>query len=128
MLSPDDRKGIDRVRAALRQSILSGDSATYASCFTADAFVMHQDTPLVRGTEAIKEHTQQAFDVVRVTKLDLSPVLVDGADGVAYEVGVQEVAIDPPMDAFKSKRKHLHVYHRQSDGEWKIAAGMSSND
>ena len=96
--------------------------------YTADGFVMHQDTPYVQGTAAIKEHTQELFDVLRVTKLDLTPVVVNGAEGVAYEVGVQEVAIDPPMDAFKSKRKHLFVYQRQEDGLWRIAAAMSSND
>ena len=128
MLSESDRQGIEHVRTALREAILGGDAEAYAACYTADGFVMHQDTPYVQGTAAIKEHTQEIFDVLRVTKLDLTPVVVDGAEGVAYEVGVQEVAIDPPMDAFKSKRKHLHVYQRQEDGSWRIAAAMSSND
>ncbi len=128
MLSESDRQGIEHVRTALREAILGGDAEAYAACCTADGFVMHQDTPYVQGTAAIKEHAQEIFDVLRVTKLDLTPVVVDGAEGVAYEVGVQEVAIDPPLDAFKSKRKHLHVYKRQEDGSWKIAAAMSSND
>ena len=128
MLSESDRQGIEHVRTALREAILGGDAEAYAACYTADGFVMHQDTPYVQGTAAIKEHTQEIFDVLRVTKLDLTPVVVDGAEGVAYEVGVQEVAIDPPMDAFKSKRKHLFVYQRQEDGSWRIAAAMSSND
>ncbi len=128
MLSPDDRQRIERVRVALRDAILTGDADAYVACFTPDAFVMHQDSPYVRGTEAIKEHTQQIFDVVQVTKLELSPVVVAGGDGLAYEVGVQEVAIEPPMDAFKSNRKHLHVYQRQADSTWRIAAAMSSND
>jgi uncharacterized protein (TIGR02246 family) len=112
----------------LREAILGGDAEAYAACYTADGFVMHQDTPYVQGTAAIKEHTQKMFDVLKVTKLDLTPVVVDGAEGVAYEVGVQEVAIDPPMDSFKPRRKHLHVYQRQEDGSWRIAAAMSSND
>ncbi len=128
MLSESDRQGIEHVRTALREAILGGDAEAYAACYTADGFGMHQDTPYVQGTAAIKQHTQEIFDVLRVTKLDLTPVVVDGAEGVAYEVGVQEVAIDPPMDAFKSKRKHLHVYRRQEDGSWRIAAAMSSND
>ena len=59
MLTADDRSGIDSVRAALRDAILSGDADAYAACFTSDAFVMHQDSPYVQGVEAIKEHTEQ---------------------------------------------------------------------
>jgi len=128
MLNPDDLRGIDRVRAALQDAILGGDADAYTRCFTTDAFLMHQDTPYLRGAAAIEEHTKQIFDAVKVTKLDLTPVIVVGSDGIAYEVGVQDVAIDPPLDGFKSKRKHLHVYQQQADGEWKVAAAMSSND
>lgn len=129
MLSPEDLRGIDRVRSDLRHAILEGNVDAYAACFTSDAFLMHQDrSPYVRGLEAIEEHTLQVFQAVKVTKLELEPLLVKGTDGVAYEIGVQEVAIEPAIDAFKSKRKYLHVYEKQADGTWKIAAGMSSND
>ncbi|MCH7875302.1 MAG: hypothetical protein IH965_08415 [Gemmatimonadetes bacterium] len=78
MLSESDRQGIEHVRTALREAILGGDAEAYAACYTADGFVMHQDTPYVQGTAAIKEHTQEIFDVLRVTKLDLTPVVVNG--------------------------------------------------
>ena len=128
MIGPDDQKAIDRVRSAIREAVLGRDAEAYAACFAEDAFLMHQDTPYVHGTRAIMEHTRQVFQVAKVTKLELSSLVVDGAEGFAYEVGVQEVAVDPPVDAFKSRRKHLHVYCRQADGEWRIAAAMSCND
>jgi uncharacterized protein (TIGR02246 family) len=128
MLTSEDRRAIDQVRTDLCDAILRGDADAYVACFTPDAFVMHQDTPYVQGRDAIKEHTEQIFSMVSVKKLLLTPALVAGAAGLAYEVGVQEVAIEPGMDAFRSRRKHLHVYERQADGTWKIAAGMSSND
>jgi uncharacterized protein (TIGR02246 family) len=128
MLDAEDMAGIDRVRANLRDAILRGDSEAYAECFTPDAFVMHQDAPFVRGIQAIREHTEQIVQAVTVKKLDLEPVVVAGTDRLAYEVGLQEVAIEPAIDAFKARRKHLHVYERQVDGTWKIAAAMSSND
>ena len=112
MLTADDRSGIDSVRAALRDAILSGDADAYAACFTSDAFVMHQDSPYVQGVEAIKEHTEQIFNAVTVTKLVLTPVVVAGEDGCAYEVGMQEVATEPQLGGVKSRRKHLHVYER----------------
>jgi uncharacterized protein (TIGR02246 family) len=128
MLTDEDRKGIDGVRAALSDAIVAGDAGTYVACFTSDAFVMHQDTPSVQGAGPIREHTEQIFSATTVTKLVLTPVRVDGGEGVAWEVGVQELAVEPPLEGFKSKRKYLHVYERQADGTWKIAAGMSSND
>lgn len=128
MLSAEDLAAIDHLRATLRDAILRGDVDAYTACFTSDGFVMHQDVPYVRGAKAIKDHTEQIFQAVKVTKLKLEPVVVTGAEGVAYEVGVQEVAIEPAIDAFKARRKHLHVYLKQTDGTWKIAAGMSSND
>jgi ketosteroid isomerase-like protein len=62
-----------------------------------------------------------------VTRLVLTPLIVDGAHGVAFEVGVQDVAIEPANDKFKPARQHLHVYGKQADGTWKIAAAMSGN-
>lgn len=128
MLSAEDQAGIDGVRAALREAILRADADAYVHCFTADAFVMHQDAPYVRGADAIWAHTEMIFQAVRVTKLELEPVAVAASEALAYEVGVQELAIDPPMEAFKARRKHLHVYEKQADGTWKISAAMSSND
>ena len=72
MLTADDRSGIDSVRAALRDAILSGDADAYAACFTSDAFVMHQDSPYVQGVEAIKEHTEQIFNAVTSPMLKIS--------------------------------------------------------
>jgi ketosteroid isomerase-like protein len=57
--------------------------------------------------------------VVKVTQLDLIPVVVSGSGGLVYEVGVQTVTIEPAQDSFKPKRKYLHVYERQPDGAWK---------
>jgi len=64
VLSESDRQGIEHVRTALREAILGGDAEAYAACYTADGFVMHQDTPYVQGTAAIKEHTQELLGQV----------------------------------------------------------------
>lgn len=125
--TPDSSRDLEAIHA-LRQGHVEAVNTGDVHCFTADAFVMHQDAPYVRGGDAIRAHTEMIFQGVRVTKLELEPVAVAASEALAYEVGVQELAIDPPMEAFKPRRKHLHVYEKQADGTWKISAAMSSND
>ena len=45
---------------------------------------------------------------------------------LAYEVGTQEVAIEPSDDRFLGKRKYVHVL-KKDDGQWKFAVLMSNN-
>ena len=127
MLTVEDRNGVDTIRNALVDAILRGDADSYAECFTSDGVVMHPDSPHVRGRNALRQYVNQMFSVVKVTKLVLTPVIVGGGNGFAYEVGVQEVAIEPPDVRFKAQRQHLHVYERQQDGTWLVAAAMSGN-
>ena len=126
-LSSQDKRGIDAIRTALVSAILAGDADAYAQCFTSDGILMHPDTPLVRGAVALREYGAQVFAAVKVTKLLLSPIVVSGTGETAFEVGVQELAITPASDKFRSKRQHLHVYKKQADGSWRIAAAMSGN-
>ena len=126
-LSANDRHGIAAIRSDLVSAILAGDSSAYAQCFTADGILMHPDTPLVRGREALKAYGAQVFAVVNVTKLVLTPITVRSTRDTAFEVGVQELAITPANDKFTSQRQYIHVYEKQPDGMWKIPAAMSGN-
>ena len=112
MLTVDDRDGIDTIRNALVDAILRGDADSYAECFTSDGVLMHPDSPPVRGREALRQYVTQMFSVVEITKLVLTPVILEGGNGVAYEMGVQEAAMEPLDPRFKTERQHLHVYER----------------
>ena len=127
MLTVDDRDGIDTIRNALVDAILRGDADSYAECFTSDGVLMHPDSPPVRGREALRQYVTQMFSVVEITKLVLTPVILEGGNGVAYEMGVQEAAMEPLDPRFKTERQHLHVYERQQEGTWLVAAAMSGN-
>ncbi len=127
MLSREDLAGIDAIRAKLVTAILGGDVDAYADSFTEDAVLLHPDTPQIRGTDAIRAYATSVFSAVSVTKLQLTPIVVDGIGGFAFEVGIQQLVIEPSDGKFKSERQHLHVYRKQSDGTWRVAAGMSGN-
>jgi uncharacterized protein (TIGR02246 family) len=117
---------IGDLRDRLVQAILAGDAASYADSYASDGIVMHPGT-LVRGSAALLEYAKQVFAAVKVTRLLLTTVTLDGEGDVAFEVGVQDCAIEPANELFKEKRQYLHAYKRQPDGTWKIAAAMSGN-
>ncbi len=127
MISEEDILGIEAVRNKLVKAILDGDVDGYVECFTDDGVLMHPESPQVRGEAAIREYISAVTSAVRITELKLTPLVVDGGGGFAYEVGVQQTVIEPADDKFKSERQHLHIYKKQSDGTWRIAAGMSGN-
>jgi uncharacterized protein (TIGR02246 family) len=111
----------------LVSSILDGDVEAYVESFTDDGVLMHPESPQVRGETAIRAYVSAVFSAVKVTHLELTPSVVEGGGGFAFEVGVQRVAVEPSDDKFKTERQHLHVYRKQSDGSWRIAAAMSGN-
>lgn len=127
MLSQEDLQGIDAIREKLVNAILGGDIEAYAESFADDAVLMHPESPQVRGEAEIRAYASAVFSAVKITKLQLSPVVVDGGGGFAFEVGVQSAAIKPADDKFKNERQHLHVYAKQSDGSWRVVAAMSGN-
>ena len=122
-----DRAAIEDLRERLRRSIVKGDAAAYTSCFSEDAVIMHPDSPQVRGRKAIAAYATGMFELVSVPLLELSPVVVEGGDDLAFEVATQVCELEPEMPGFKRDRQHLHVYARGSDGNWYVAAAMSGN-
>ncbi len=68
------------------------------------------------------------FEVVTVTGLTLTPVVVYGEGGLAYEVGTQELSIEPAMPGFSASRKYVHVMRRDAGGQWRFAALMSNDN
>lgn len=126
-LDATDEVAITDLRDQLVQAILAGNAVAYADSYAPDGIVMHPETPLVRGSGALLEYAKAMFAAVTVTRLVLTTVTLDGAGDVAFEVGVQDCAIEPATEHFKEKRQYLHVYQRQVDGAWKIAAAMSGN-
>ena len=126
-LPRDDKGAIEALRESLVRAILDGDAQAYANSYAPDGIVMHPDALLVQGSSALLEYAKAMFAAVKVTMLVLKPIRVVGEGSVAYEVGVQEAAIEPPNEQFKNDRQYLHAYERQEDGTWKVASAMSGN-
>lgn len=126
-LSSSDLQAIGALRTALVEAIKAGDAARYASLCTEDVQLLHANAPLVTGKANLQAHNAEIFKLIRVLNLVLSPVDVYGMGDLAYEVGTQEVAIEPAILGFRSNRKYVHVLKRGSDGVWRFAVLMSND-
>jgi uncharacterized protein (TIGR02246 family) len=127
MLKDEDRSGVDQARERLISAILNQDPDAYAMSFTEDGIVIHPESPYVLGRKAIRAYIAEVFRNARVTRLEVSPLIVEGNEDTAYEVSTQLVKVEPTSDQFKEERQHTHVYRKESDGVWRIAAAMSGN-
>ena len=127
MLSTEDQAAIAALRERLRSSIVSGNAGAYTGCVAEDCVIMHPDSPQVRGRLAIARYVTAMFETVRIPVLELTPVTLVGDGGFAFEVGTQDCVVEPALPGFKRERQYLHVYQRQADGAWYIAAAMSGN-
>lgn len=126
-LSTSDLQAITALRTALVEAITAGDAAEYAALCTEDVQLLHPNAPLVTGRADLEAHNAAIFDAVKVINLVLSPVVVSGAGDLAYEVGTQELVIEPSMPGFRSTRKYVHVLKRGTDGVWRFAVLMSND-
>jgi uncharacterized protein (TIGR02246 family) len=120
-------QAIADLRTALVAAIEGGDAARYASLCTEDVQLLHPGAPLVTGRAGLQAHNAAIFEAVRVVNLTLSPVVVYGEGSLAYEVGTQELAVEPSIPGFRRARKYVHVLRRGSDGTWRFAALMSND-
>ena len=126
-LSPEDREAIADLRSAVIDAIVAGDAAAYAALCTDDVKLLHSGVPLITGRAELEAHNAAMFEAVTVTSLKLSPVDLYGVGDLAYEVGTQELSIEPAVPGFSSSRKYVHVLRRSADGQWRFTA-LISND
>jgi FMN-dependent NADH-azoreductase len=126
-LTDADFEAIASLRTAVTAAILAGDAAAYAMLCTDDVRLLHPGTPLITGRAELEAHNAAMFEAVRVTSLTLTPVEVYGEGDLAYEVGTQQLSIEPTMPGFSASRKYVHVMRRDPDGAWRFAA-LISND
>ena len=127
-LAPEDLTAIDNLREAITSAIIAGDAAAYADLCTEDVRLLHAGSPIITGRAELEAHNAAIFEAVTVTSLVLTPVEVYGTGDLAYEVGTQELTIEPAVPEFAGSRKYVHVFRRESDGIWRFSALMSNNN
>ncbi len=126
-LTAEDIAAIANLRDALTNAIIAGDAATYASLCTEDVRLLHAGSPIITGRAELEAHNAAIFETVTVKSLKLTAVKVYGTGDLAYEVGTQQLTIEPAVSTFVGSRKYVHVFRRGADGKWRFATLMSNN-
>lgn len=127
-LTTEDLRALDELRDLVTDAIVAGDASAYADLCTEDVQLLHPGSSIINGKAELEAHNAEMFEAVTVTYLVLTPVEIYGTGDLAYEVGTQELAIEPTMPGFAGSRKYVHVFRRGSDGEWRFVALMSNNN
>ena len=127
-VSAEDLRAIDNLRESLTSAIVAGDAATYAELCTEDVRLLHARSQIITGRVELEAHNAAIFKAVTVTTLELTPVEVYGTGDLAYEVGTQELTIEPEAPEFSGSRKYVHIFRRGSDEKWRFSALMSNNN
>ena len=79
-LTETDHQSISELRKALESAILNSNADAIAGLCTDDVKLLHPNTPLITGKEAIKEHEAKVLEIVKVVRLELTPVEIYGID------------------------------------------------
>jgi uncharacterized protein (TIGR02246 family) len=110
--------------------VASGNVDSALTVFTSDAIVMAPGEPALVGDAAIRKWFTDFFNSAVVTgKYSEADVTVQGDVGIVRYVG--ELTITPKTADAKpmtQKLKGIHVYKRQTDGNWKIAQDVWNAD
>ncbi len=126
-LTPEDLMAIDELRDALTGAIVAGNSAAYASLCTENVRLLHPGSEIVSGVTELEAHNADMFEAVSVVSLVLAPVDIHGSGDLAYEVGSQELDIEPKVPGFGASRKYTHILRRGADGQWRFEVLMSND-
>jgi len=126
-LSKSDLQAIESLRFEIEKAIINGNADHIADLCTDDVQLLHPDTPLITGKKALRDHEAEILKMVHVIYLKLSPVLIEGNGALAYEIGTQELEIEPSDERFLGKRKYVHILKKGEDGQWLFSVLMSNN-
>ena len=116
---------IDKVyglHTKFQDAMVNQDIDVLMSLFTEDAMLMTPGEPAARGTEQVRSWFENAFGAAVTEKMEASnEEYFDGGDCI-LETGDADWTTRPTAggDPNTLRVKWLAVWHRQTDGDWKI--------
>ena len=109
---------------AFERNIRAQDANQLVDAFyTADAFVLPQDHPLITGHAQIHEFWQGMF-TNGLKDASLEIVHAEASGDLAYEIGQYTLTVG----SAQARGKYLVVHRRQADGSWKAVVDMFSSN
>ena len=122
---------LDSAKAAIAASnkvygacFASGDSTTFANCYTSDACISPTGTPKMCGTQAITAFFNGARKM-GISNITLTTEEVMGGKDAVVEVGKYELFVGDKISAEKGK---FIVVWKEENGKWKMHRDIWNSD
>ncbi len=123
-LTEDDLAAIRHRFDELARHLSPEDNEAWANDYTEDGQFMFQNTPTIRGREALFEWGETGSGVV--LSASLSDIEIHGSGDWAWATSRTVLTVEGVEGPIPGKQ--LGVFRRQSDGTWLTAAAHVSSD
>jgi len=121
----DQIQGVDE---AYEKAVANQDTDAIVALYTSDGYFLPPNSPIAKGSDAIRAVLQAYFDA-GVVSLDLETTVLDEQGDAVVEVGQYKLGLQPPgTDPFNDLGKYLQVFKRQADGSLLIAYDCFNSD
>jgi uncharacterized protein (TIGR02246 family) len=105
-----------------------GDAGAVAAWYSKDATLMPPDSPMLKGTDAIRDFWQGAMNM-GVKGAQLETLEVEEREDIAYELGRFELTLGSPGgEAVKMRGKYVVVWKKDDGGGWKMHVDIWNGD
>ena len=122
------RDEIETVDEAYEKAVANQDAAAIVGLYTQDAFLLPPNSPIAKGSDAIRAVLQAYFDG-GAQSLELETSALDDQGDLVIEVGRYALGLQPPgTDPITDIGKYLQVFKRQADGSFLIAYDCFNSD
>jgi ketosteroid isomerase-like protein len=123
------KTAIESENAKFSTLLLKGDTVGMAGNYQDDAILMMPNTPASTGRAAYMTGAAQFFAGGAITAAAFKTHDVIAAGEYAIETGSYEWTFQPKKGkAMPDKGKYLTVWHKQTDGSWKIVRDINNSD
>ncbi len=124
-----DVEAINKLREQEMAAFSAADVITLLGLFTNDVIVMPPNEPALSGKDALRSWAENIYKQFTVQGKYTSSDIVLAGDW-AFERFTSTLTTKPVAggEPVQEVIKGLHIYHRQSDGSWKIAQDIWNTD
>jgi ketosteroid isomerase-like protein len=111
------------------QDYINGDVNGIVDAFSTDAKMLEDSIPIIDGKENIMESTKALFVNVKFIKGSSEVIEVFSEKNLAYDMSYFNLTALLKKDStmVENKWKHISIWKRQNNGEWKISRIIFNN-
>ena len=111
------------------QDYINGDVNGIVDAYSEDAKMLEDGIPIIDGKEKILESTKALFENVKFIKGSFEVIEVFSENNLAYDMCYFNLTALTKKDSVvvENKWKHISIWKRQNNGEWKISRIIFNN-